>query len=374
MYCGNCGTKLPEGSAFCPNCGAAQGKTGGKRTGETSKKGLIAAIVILALLAAALGGVLLGSSLSAKAPKGNKEPAPGGPSPVVSIQPSAPGITPSPSAGNSSATQPPQSANTPVTPPPGDAPGTNPAAPSNPTPPANPVQPGDPAVTADPNTPPDPAVTTSPTAPTDTDQPLYVSGRTVYENGGFRVEYPLFGGRNSEIVNKIVFDRVRSLGFEGDSTIEQYTGSHRGEVTLLNDSILSMVFWGSGYVEGAAHDYRQLTPLNLDLKTMKPFRLSDIYRMRNENFVSVVYAFGYGPDWPDTMEASDAYYDLFDYERDTFQGLINADDGFLLPLGPVFTTYIGITGVEHLEILVRYEELTDYYIGPYSMEELSTSR
>ena len=188
------------------------------------------------------------------------------------------------------------------------------------------------------------------------------------------MEYPLFGGRNSEIVNKIVFDRVRSLGFEGDSTIEQYTGSHRGEVTLLNDSILSMVFWGSGYVEGAAHDYRQLTPLNLDLKTMKPFRLSDIYRMRNENFVSVVYAFGYGPDWPDTMEASDAYYDLFDYERDTFQGLINADDGFLLPLGPVFTTYIGITGVEHLEILVRYEELTDYYIGPYSMEELSTSR
>ena len=105
MYCGNCGTKLPEGSAFCPNCGAAQGKTGGKRTGETSKKGLIAAIVILALLAAVLGGVLLGSSLSAKAPKGNKDPAPGGPSPVVSIQPSAPGITPSPSAGDSSASR-----------------------------------------------------------------------------------------------------------------------------------------------------------------------------------------------------------------------------------------------------------------------------
>lgn len=37
MYCGNCGTKLPEGSAFCPGCGAAQ--EGGEESSRKRKEG-----------------------------------------------------------------------------------------------------------------------------------------------------------------------------------------------------------------------------------------------------------------------------------------------------------------------------------------------
>ena len=34
MFCRNCGRQLPDGMAFCPQCGAAQAKQGYVYTGE----------------------------------------------------------------------------------------------------------------------------------------------------------------------------------------------------------------------------------------------------------------------------------------------------------------------------------------------------
>lgn len=56
MYCGNCGQFVPEGTAFCQNCGAAQER---KKSNKTLW-------VVLILIAAVAGFFLL---------KGEKEPA-----------------------------------------------------------------------------------------------------------------------------------------------------------------------------------------------------------------------------------------------------------------------------------------------------------
>ena len=66
MFCVNCGERLPEGSRFCTNCGAALQPEEPRRSkgGARGRKILIAAVIALAVLIAALGGILLGQVLS----------------------------------------------------------------------------------------------------------------------------------------------------------------------------------------------------------------------------------------------------------------------------------------------------------------------
>ena len=90
------------------------------------------------------------------------------------------------------------------------------------------------------------------------------------QNGQFHLEYPVFAGNRSEELNRLVREYALGLGIGGSIVNNSYEADYLCEVTLVNDSIVSMVFCGTGYVPGAAHDFRDVIPLNVEIRTMQP--------------------------------------------------------------------------------------------------------
>ena len=330
MFCVNCGERLPEGSRFCTNCGAVLQPEEPRRSkrGAGGRKILIAVVIALAVLIAALGGILLGQHLS----RGSGSAAGNAVGQTDSGNPAANGSLP---AGPGSAQQPviiqPQ-----------------PDAPSQPNTPSQPGTPWAPDTPAQPET------------PAETSGALRLDHMEHVQNGEFHLEYPVFAGNRSEELNRLVREYALGLGIGGSIVNNSYEADYLCEVTLVNDSIVSMVFCGTGYVPGAAHDFRDVIPLNVEIRTMEPILLWDIFAMDMEGFPDIVYGFGqpYGASW--SVPAAD-FPDLLDLDREIYQGLMRAPKGFLTPRGPVLLTYVGITGVEWLDVLVPIELLRAYY-------------
>ena len=44
-----------------------------------------------------------------------------------------------------------------------------------------------------------------------------------------------------------------------------------------------------------------------------------------------------------------------------YHGLTRAPNGFLTPRGPVLLSYVGVTGVEWLDVLLPINMMKDYY-------------
>ncbi len=191
------------------------------------------------------------------------------------------------------------------------------------------------------------------------------------------VEYPVFRGRGAETVNDLVSARSTELCTIQYDDIPQFSlsGEYSCAVTLLNDRVLSLVFWGWSYIEGGIHPWTDLFPMNLDLQSLESFQLSDLFRMDDPGFISACYAWGRYPGEPETCYSEDMYPEAFAQERDTAHCLQYASDGFLKPEGVVVTcSAMHFTGSDHIEILVPFEALRDYYIGPYDPAELFGDR
>lgn len=216
-----------------------------------------------------------------------------------------------------------------------------------------------------------------PAAPADpAEEPLTLDRFETLREGEMAVEYPIFRGKGAWEVSQTVYERALELVTiqYDDIPQEALSGEYSCAVTLLNDRVLSLVFYGWSYIEGGAHPWADLIPMNLDLQTLESFKLSELYRMGTPDFVELCYAKGRFPGEPVTAFSEDYYSEAFAYERDTGHNMQYANDGFLKPEGAVFSCpsdhFIG----DHLETLVLYEDLRDFYIGPYSPEELSAHR
>lgn len=191
------------------------------------------------------------------------------------------------------------------------------------------------------------------------------------------VEYPVFRGRGAEEVNARLQSRAEEL-----CTIqyEEYpqsalSGEYRCAVTLQNERVLSLIFWGWSYIEGGIHPWTDLIPMNLDLQTMESFKLSALYRMDDPGFVERCYAQGGYPGEPDTCYGPELYEEAFAHERNESRSLQYADNGFLKPEGVVVSAAADhFTGSDHIEILVPWDALADFYIGPYDLTELQAGQ
>ena len=187
------------------------------------------------------------------------------------------------------------------------------------------------------------------------------------------VEYPVFRGSGAEEVNARLRERAEEL-----CTIqyEEYpqsalSGEYRCAVTLQNERVLSLIFWGWSYIEGGIHPWTDLIPMNLDLQTLESFKLSALYRMDDPGFAQRCYAQGGYPGEPDTCYGPELYEEAFAHERDESRSLQYADNGFLKPEGVVVSAAADhFTGSDHIEILVPWDALTDFYVGTYDLAEL----
>ncbi len=334
MFCVNCGERLPAGSRFCTNCGAVIREEPGRkpRRGGGGRKALIAVVIALAVLVVALGGIALGQVLSrresAAANAGTQSSGSNPPQGGTTILPGQPGNSQQPQT-------------------PGQQPGT----------PQQPVIP-----TAQPLTPSEAPLfpPAQPETPVETESPLRLDHMEERRNGQFRLEYPVFSGKRSEELNRLVENFALGLGISGSVENSSYEADYLCEVTLVNDSIVSMVFCGTGYVPGAAHDFRDVVPLNVEIRTMQPIVLWDIFAMDMEGFSDIIYGFGqpYGAAW--SVPAAD-FPDLLSLDLEVYHGLTRAPNGFLTPRGPVLLSYVGVTGVEWLDVLLPINMMKDYY-------------
>jgi len=187
------------------------------------------------------------------------------------------------------------------------------------------------------------------------------------------VEYPVFRGSGAEAVNAKLQTRAEEL-----CTIqyEEYpqsalSGEYRCAVTLQNERVLSLIFWGWSYIEGGIHPWTDLIPMNLDLQTLESFKLSALYRMDDPGFVERCYAQGGYPGEPDTCYGPELYEEAFAHERTESRSLQYADNGFLKPEGVVVSAAADhFTGSDHIEILVPWDALADFYVGTYDPAEL----
>ena len=135
-----------------------------------------------------------------------------------------------------------------------------------------------------------------------------------------------------------------------------------------------MVFWGSTYVPSAIRDNDYLRTLNLDLQDLQSFELAQIYRIDDPDFEDTIYTYGLFPGQPETCYPQDLYPDALAYDRNNSRAMqyVYHGVGYLKPEGAVFSGPADhFTGSDHIEILVPYERLLDFYIGPFSPEELS---
>ena len=193
------------------------------------------------------------------------------------------------------------------------------------------------------------------------------------QNGSFKLEYPVFTGDRSEELNSLVRDFAMEQGPAGGIKTSSYQADYVCQVTLVNDCVVSMVFCGTGFVDGAAHDFREVVPLNVEIASMEQIPLSKLFDMGGDGFANAAYANGRacGVYWSVPAEDFD---ELFEREKNEIHDLRHSPKGFLTVKGPVLLSHVGITGVEDLDVLVPLDKLQSFYkYDPIPWEMLSFS-
>lgn len=226
--------------------------------------------------------------------------------------------------------------------------------------------------------------------PTETEEPLTVDGWRLCSTERLDVLYPHFRGRKSAEVNAIVCDCAEEISTSWEGVFEgPYTGGYKYAVTLLNDRVLSVVFWGETTQTGTFTSRHGIRTLNLDLQTLQPFELGDLYRIDDPGFVEAVYQNGRLPGEPETGFPTvpdygwenkghawifDSLFTAFREER-RLDNTVQYAHCFLKPEGLVLSVYDELNHYcDHFEVLVPYEALEPWYIGPFSREELTKHR
>ncbi len=190
------------------------------------------------------------------------------------------------------------------------------------------------------------------------------------KNSSINIQYPSFTDESLEALNKLVYDKVQSFARIDTSLLPDDTGltiDYQSVVTLQNEKIVSIVFWGYSNVEGSAHPVNNLFPLNVDLQTMKEITLKDLYTT-NADFEKVFFDKAFFPTDPVTSYDRTIFMDMLKLQSPEYQTVdpFSIPDNvtfFLKPDGIVLSLpAIHATGSDHLEAQLKYSDIQQFYI------------
>lgn len=190
------------------------------------------------------------------------------------------------------------------------------------------------------------------------------------KNSSIKIQYPSFTGDDFEALNKLIYDKVQSFAKIDTSLFPDDTGltiDYQSVVTLQNNKIVSIVFWGYSNVEGSAHPVNNLIPLNVDLQTMKEITLKDLYTT-NADFAKVFFRKAFFPTDPITSYDKTTFKDMLKLQSPEFQTVdpFSIPDNvtfFLKPDGIVLSLpAIHATGSDHLEAQLKYSDIQQFYL------------
>ena len=189
------------------------------------------------------------------------------------------------------------------------------------------------------------------------------------ENSSVKIQYPVFSGGISEKLNILVSDKVHSLGeidtelFSEDSAL---TIDYQSAVTLQNNKIVSMIFWGNRNIAGSAYETNGLCTLNIDLQTMKEVSFDELYKA-DTDFSEAFFDKAFFPTDPITSYDAASFPEMLKLQTPEYQtvspfsitGNVSCflkRDGIVLSMPAVHAT-----GSDHFEAQINYSDIQQFY-------------
>lgn len=189
------------------------------------------------------------------------------------------------------------------------------------------------------------------------------------EKSSIRIEYPRFTGDGTDALNTAIYDKVQSFAKIDTDVFPEDTGltiDYRSAVTLLNDKMVSIVFWGSSNIERAIHPFTDLYSLNIDLQSMQELSFTDLYTV-DADFEAIFFAEAYFPTDPVTSYDEASFPEMLSQQSAEFGGVSAFDfpeyiTCFLKPEGIVLSmSAIHATGSDHFEAQLDYADIEQFY-------------
>lgn len=189
-------------------------------------------------------------------------------------------------------------------------------------------------------------------------------------NSSVKIAYPVFGDSSNGELNSIIYSKVQEMGqidtsfFSSDAAL---TVEYQSAVTLKNNKIASIIFWGESSVDGASYKTTTLISMNIDLQIMKEISLKDLYNT-NEDFKKVFFEKAFFPENPITSYDESTFKDMLELQTPEYQtvdpfSIPGNIICFLKPEGIVLSMpSIHATGSDHFEAQLKYSDIQDFYL------------
>jgi hypothetical protein len=159
------------------------------------------------------------------------------------------------------------------------------------------------------------------------------------------------------------FAKIDTLLFSSNVGL---TIDYQSAVTLQNNKIVSIVFWGTSYIEGSAYTVNNLITLNVDLQSMKEITFKDLYTT-NADFEKVFFDKAFIPMNPITSYDESSFPEMLNLQSPEYQtvdpfSIANNISCFLKPDGIVLSMpAIHATGSDHFEAQLKYSNIKPFY-------------
>lgn len=185
-----------------------------------------------------------------------------------------------------------------------------------------------------------------------------------------KIQYPVFSGENSDTINNMIKSRVESYVTNVSEFFNNELGvtfDYQTDITLLNSKFLSMIIWGSSYIEGGAHPNDDLKVFNLNLQTLEEVSLHDLYRIGDE-FESIFFEKSYYPTAPETSYDAETFVEMRNLQSKEYLSIspfqVDNNVNFFLKSDGIVLTMPAVhaTGSDHFEAQLNYDHIQSHYI------------
>lgn len=190
------------------------------------------------------------------------------------------------------------------------------------------------------------------------------------KNSSIKIQYPIFNDNNFDELNTLVYDKVQNFAQIDTSLFSSDTGltiDYQSAVTLQNSKMVSIIFWGTSYVDGSAYMVNDLITFNVDLQSMKEITLKDLYTI-NDDFEKVFFEKAFFPTNPITSCDEASFPEMLKLQSSEYQTVdpFSIEDNvscFLKPDGIVLSMpAVHATGCDHFEAQLKYNDIQNFYL------------
>ena len=182
-----------------------------------------------------------------------------------------------------------------------------------------------------------------------------------------KIQYPQFFGKDQ--LNALIYNKVKEMG-KNEDLLEGngFTLDFQCAVTLYNNKMASVVFWGYSFVETAVHHYNDLISLNIDLATLQEVKLIDVYTI-NKDFENTFFEKAYFPTKPLTSYDVTLFSEMLLLQTDQYTATspFSYPEGvqcFFKPEGVVLSMgAVHASGNDHFEAQLSYKDIEKFFKG-----------